>query len=713
MKLKIFFFLSAILLFSPLYAAPTIGLSLSGGGALGLAHIGVLKVMERAGLQPDYITGTSMGSLVGGLYASGYSALEMEQIVLSIDWPAVLNDKVDRSWKSMIEKEYDSKFIISLPMDGLDVQIPGGMILGNNVSLLLSRLLAHTSSVKHFDDLPIPFRCVATDLETGEAFVFEDGKLADAMRASMSIPSIFSPVENRGRVLADGMIARNFPVSDVKDMGADIIIGVDVMAEPMTREQFTNIGQVFNQSLALYSLPVNKLQRELCDYLILPDLGSYSTLSYMNAAEIIALGEQAAENYLVNFQLLAELKGQKQLSVQTEKPDHFAINRVEFNGLKDIKPASLLSMMSLHTPGEFSTEDIEFAVRRIYGTGFFDIVTWKLIDRKEGYILRLSVKELPAIALKAGLFWDNQIDSGLLWGLNFKNRFIEGTYSMLEGRLSENPYVNLSFFYQYGQLFGSILRTDLWFNNYSEIKIENDSDSALFNLRTYGARSSLGFYLSNSFNFGIGAEKEFYSVAIDNNDREITDFFTLNAFLNIDTVNRTFFPTSGTFLELENKVYTPWLSVGDYDQEQIFSRSYVNWKQFFNLPGPFSLAFQSQAGRYLFSDGLAVQSFIIGGYSGFLNQSIPFQGYEFAEIISDTMILGSARFQWEVQNNIFLSIIGNGGKVNDALDSSEIIWSSSLELGLQTPLGALVVSPVVGNGKNTFSFYMGFGSGAF
>ncbi len=210
---------------------PKVGLVLSGGGAKGLAHIGVLRAMEKAGLTPDYITGTSMGSIVGGLYAIGYSADEIDSIVSTVDWDELLTNEIPLSDIAIEEKEYYGRYIAELPIEGVKVSLPKGLIEGQKLTELLTRLTRPAHGISDFSKFPIPFACVAANIETGLPEVLNKGFLPEAIRASMSIPTVFTPIEIDDKLLVDGGLVRNFPVQEVLDMGADIVIGVFVSSD--------------------------------------------------------------------------------------------------------------------------------------------------------------------------------------------------------------------------------------------------------------------------------------------------------------------------------------------------------------------------------------------------------------------------------------------------------------------------------------------------
>jgi len=279
---------------------PRIGLVLAGGGAKGSAHIGVLKVLEELRVPIDAIAGTSMGALVGGGYASGLSAADMEHAVTSVDWNQLFDDDPPRAEWPMRRKEESLRptFGFSIGRRDGEFRLPKGAISGQEVLLYLSDLTRGAEGVEHFDQLPIPFRAVATDLETGEMVVFDHGPLPFAMRASMAVPGAFAPLETQDRIYVDGGLVRNFPVDIVRAMGVDIVIGVKLESDPPTREQISTVlgttGQMF------YILLSQNEQRSVAeidprrDVLVTPQLGDIGAGDFDRGKEAIATGVEAA-----------------------------------------------------------------------------------------------------------------------------------------------------------------------------------------------------------------------------------------------------------------------------------------------------------------------------------------------------------------------------------------------------------------------------------
>ncbi len=278
---------------------PKIGLALSGGGARGGAHVGILIALEEMNIPIDYIAGTSMGAIVGGLYASGYTAAEVEQILIRTDWKKGLTDQPARRNRTMRKKDLERQFLVPFRV-GFNkgkIQLPLGAIEGQHLDQMFSQLLLPVVDVDDFDELPIPFRTVATDLVTGEEVVLSSGSLPNALRASMSIPGVFAPVRINDRILVDGGMVNNLPVSVVRAMGADIVIAVDISMPLLTEEKLTSFLSVTEQLAGFLTRRNTERQIQLLgaeDILIIPELGDFSSADFEGAEEIVHLGYEAA-----------------------------------------------------------------------------------------------------------------------------------------------------------------------------------------------------------------------------------------------------------------------------------------------------------------------------------------------------------------------------------------------------------------------------------
>ncbi|MCJ8346733.1 patatin-like phospholipase family protein, partial [bacterium] len=227
-----------------------VGLALSGGAAKGFAHLGVLKVFEREGIPIHLISGTSMGSVIGGLYSVGCTAIELEEELLKLDWEEILDDKPKRRNVSMEQKDQLDRYVVSLPFKDGHINLPSGLVAGQNMEAVLSKSAWPYHNVHDFRNFRIPFTAITTDLETGDAVTISSGNLPEAMRASIGLPNAFTPKRYRGKLLADGMMVRNFPVKDVIEMGADIVIGVDVGSNLFKAKDLDNLVNIMDQTVS-------------------------------------------------------------------------------------------------------------------------------------------------------------------------------------------------------------------------------------------------------------------------------------------------------------------------------------------------------------------------------------------------------------------------------------------------------------------------------
>jgi NTE family protein len=385
-----------------------IGLVLGGGGARGAAHIGVLKVLERERVPVCRIAGTSMGAIVGGLYASGYSADEIEAILAAIDWKDVLNDDPPRTDFPMRRKNDTLRYLLDARLGLRDgaIQLPRGVIQGQKLLTLLRRLVLHTWKTPTFDDLPIPFRAVATDIATGEAVVFDRGDLALAIRASMSVPAAFAPLRVDGRLLVDGGIVNNVPVDVVKAMGADRVIVVDVGAPLLKDSELTSPFAITMQMLDVLMKQRTAQVLEAmdpADVKITPELGDIGSASFDRAVEAIAPGETAAMRVLLQLRELSAAEAEYTALATRHRRAHFDPPLVEFLDVvtRRSKTAGYVAReLEGFEDRPLDAVALERRVNSVYGQGNYERISWKLVE-KDG---RTGVEVLP-------------VDKG--WGPNF------------------------------------------------------------------------------------------------------------------------------------------------------------------------------------------------------------------------------------------------------------------------------------------------------
>ena len=321
----------------------------------------------------DCISGTSMGSIVGGLYSMGYSAAELEKIVVGINWDNLFDDSLDRKNTPMEQKILNERYFASIAFRDDGIDIPSGLLNGHKTYLELKKLTWNAEGVESFLNHPIPFVALATNLSTGNAVKFENGDLAQVMSASMAIPSIFSPVKIDGELYVDGMMSRNFPVEDVIELGADIVIGVDVGSDIEKDKQY-NVFNIINQVFAYRGFESSLEQRKMVDYLIIPGLEDYSPTDFDKVQEIIEIGEKAAREQLDKLKELAIYKPKK-VDTLIELDKTLYIEKLELVNLNGkLSEKAVVSLLKKPLPNTFSQEEINLFINKLYGVGIYESI---------------------------------------------------------------------------------------------------------------------------------------------------------------------------------------------------------------------------------------------------------------------------------------------------------------------------------------------------
>lgn len=452
-SLLIFFSMSNVLAQGTQGKEPKIGLVLSGGGAKGMAHVGVLRYMEKAGIRPDYIVGTSMGSVIGGMYALGYSADELEAIIRSSDWELIVSNRVGFNDISFEEKEYYNRYIVELPVVGTKVGFPSGLIEGQKLSETLHYYTWPANEIKNFDSLPIPFRCVATDVRNGEGIVIKSGSLQDALRASLAIPTFFTPFDMDSTLAVDGGVVNNFPVDVVREMGADIVIGVNV-----SDEDFIDPKELGSFAAILMQIAMSKSYSKLIDNIkntdiyIKPDLKNNSTGSFGKYDEILRLGDAAGQQYYERFKALADSLGinRPTLGIGLEvEPIH--VSKIEVSGNKLFSDLLITSKLGIEEGDIVTRNQVRDGISRVFGINGFYKVDYSLIKQEDdSHILQIRTREKPKNVLFASFHYDNEFSVGLVLNLTMRDLIGKSSRTVVVGDISENPKLRLDYYKYFG-----------------------------------------------------------------------------------------------------------------------------------------------------------------------------------------------------------------------------------------------------------------------
>ena len=445
---------------------PKIGLTLSGGGAKGAAHIGVLKVMEEEGIPIDCIAGTSMGAIIGGLYALGYTPDEMDTIIREIEWNEYIGDHIDRPDLSFENKEKATTLWMEVPFNTaknikFSNSLPGGFVSGNNILNLFNSLCVGYNKEMDFDKLPIPFACVATDISTGEQINFRHGVLSECMRASMAIPGVFAPIKIGDKVLIDGGMQDNFPVDVCREMGANIVIGVTVSNRYKAAEDINSLPQLVEMLTVLVTQNKAGENKELCRIFLHPDVEGYSSMSFDKESinTLIDRGYQEASKHRAEFRQLRRMLDEmgypkrtrynapKAKNLTPYSDEKIKLSNLVMKGLEPNHVEWLLHESGLDKADEVTGADIRRLVSICYGTGAFKSITYNLEEYKvEGeQVYVLVIDFVPAEPHNMGLsaHFDSQTAASLFFRLGFNENRLSGDQLVVEGSFGSNNKIKV------------------------------------------------------------------------------------------------------------------------------------------------------------------------------------------------------------------------------------------------------------------------------
>lgn len=432
---------------------PKVGVVLSGGGAKGFAHIGALRVIEEAGIPIDYIAGTSMGSIIGGLYAVGYDPDMMQKLCTEQDWDLIIKDQIPRKFIPLEKRINERHYLVTVPYKNHKLKLKRSVVDGMYVNMLLTRLTMPAYKERNFSKLPVPFLCIGTDMISADPIEFTHGSLAQSIRSSMSIPFLFEPVEYQGYLLCDGGLTNNFPVRNVRDKGADIIIGVDLEIVKSDPEVLDNSLKVLERLISVVSQDESNKAREECDILIRPDIGKANMMSFNDFSPIIKCGEDGAREKFPELKRLADsLQALGPFEVErhhTQPVDRVTISGVQVEGIDDYNARLVIAEFGDEFPAEFLIDDIETIIVKIYSQGYYSNVWYELIDTEDGNIIRLHCKNRSSLNFGVGMHYDNNYGVGLLLNMNARTKHF--TYNV-DLNVSDNPYFRAGATHRYTKM---------------------------------------------------------------------------------------------------------------------------------------------------------------------------------------------------------------------------------------------------------------------
>lgn len=667
-----------------------VGLALSGGGAKGIAHIGILKAIEDAGLRIDYITGTSMGSLVGGLYAIGYTSDQLIELAKNNNFVDLFTERVNRRHISNYEKLFDGRTIATFPINERGINLPAGIITGQNIYAYLTRHTWPAHHTENFDDFLIPYATIGTDIETGDAKVFRSGYLADAIRASISIPSAMYPHRIGDRYYVDGGLARNLPVQDAFDMGANFVIAVDVSTPLLPQEQLRSLTEIMNQAVLYRINERTDEQKALADLAItISRLDDYNMMDFDQAALFIDFGLEKGAEYLDHFKEIAALQSTPAvLRAELPPPSPLPINDVLIEGNTLFDDDFIIRLLDFESGTSLSPELIEEKISRLHSSQYIQQVTYRIVpDDDYYYNLKITVVENKSNDFKVGLRYETQTQASILAEATFQDLLHTGSINRFDLRLGDDISFNSDYIY-YGAL-GSSLAALTSFQFHSE-KVDGFVDGDLtssFTNRIIRGEMSVGNYFSNINLFSVGVRKDFIYQAdrinIENIEPSSDDYLSFFARYLLDKVNRNSYPTNGQKLFLEahhsnSSILSPIL----------FTSLRGYFEGHFAVTDEFTVRTTAYAG-YSYGNDLPWSYWSVPNRYERPYGSLHFGGFSRYEISSRNMQIGSFGFQVEPIYHRFIGMDIFAGRFMDDWNIS--LLRDDIEYGASITVGALTI----------------------
>ncbi len=717
---------------------PKIGLTLSGGGAKGLAHIGILKAIDSAGLKIDYITGTSMGSIIGSLYAVGYSADSIEKVAQSIDWDLLLSNQSSLRSIFMEEKEEYSKYVIELPWVNHRFRLPSGVLEGQELWLKFSELFFPVYSQKDFSKFSIPFRCIGTDVGTGEAVVMKEGEIISAIRSSMAIPSVFTAVDYNGKKLIDGGLVRNFPVRDVKEMGADFVIGSNVASGLLPSDKVRNAFQILLQVAFFREAEDNKIEVPQCNIYIPFKMEKYSMGSFSDAGAILNLGLEEGRNLYPTFKKLKDSLDSIYGPVEIHPNrlpvvDRVRISSYEVHGTDKTSPDFFTHTMDFITNQDYTAKKLANMVRQAYGTRYYKRVVYSLEPLPDGTCkIIFDVTENPLTFAKLGLHYNRFSGIGLIANLTARNFLVTNSRSLVSINLGESVRVRGEHLQYMGRRKNVAVLLETQFDRFDVATYEYDQykQNGLYkqNLFKFGGR--VQFSANRRFTLGIGSRFEWvrYSPTITTEFafKGSNDYVTSFMALSHNSLDRGVYPRRGVRIDLEGgwvgKQHPRVKFMGTQPQPgsdtTVASNGYPRTTMYLESYAPVSrrttLLMNMQGGVNFRYDRNVMNEFIIGGLTKLFRNQITFAGLQEGTLYSPSVLTIQGGLRYQVFSNTYITgranvLFNNLISTSRFFNNADFFSGYALTFSYNFALGPLEISAMYCDQTKRLQSYINLG----
>ncbi|WP_406685511.1 patatin-like phospholipase family protein [Seonamhaeicola sp. MEBiC1930] len=664
-----------------------VGLVLSGGGAKGLAHIGALKVIDSLEVKIDYVGGTSMGAIIGALYASGYSGKQLDSIFKYADFDNIITDNLPRASKDFFERANDEKYAVKLPFNDFRIKLPSALSRGQNAYDLLLKLLLHVNEVDDFSKLPIPFFCIATNMETGKQVILEKGNLTQSVMASGALPTLFQPVTIGDYIFIDGGVVNNYPIDELRAKGMDVIIGVDVQDGLMGREELKSAPEVLLQISNFRTIKDMEVKSGKTDIYIKPNIKDYNLVSFDAVNQLVELGRLAGIEKTEELNVLLRNKSKETLrhNLRPYTQDSIVINKIVINGLKKYTRSYTLGKLKLKSNKKIGYSNLRKGINSLVATNNFDSFEYELKTSEsiEGYDFHANLKEAETRTfLKLGVHYDNLYKSGALVNITTKRLLFNNDIASLDVVLGDNVRYNFEYLIDKGFYWSVGLRSR--FNNFHKnisaqlILDDTEFDAVGLNKIDVELQDQTNqFYLQTLFRkdfaLSLGLEHKRLEIssetlATEEEDEDFvfenTDYVSLFSNLKLDTYDDKYFPKKGVYFNGDIHTY---LYASHFNTEfEAFSIAKADLGYAFSTSDKLAINLKTSGGFKLGDKSTQTLDFALGGYgNNLINNFIPFIGYDFISLTGNSYVMASASANYEVFKKHYLTIEANWANVDD------------------------------------------------
>ena len=696
---------------------PRVGLVLSGGSAKGFAHIGVLQVLHDLGIHVDIVTGTSMGAIIGGLYAAGYTPAQLDSLVTQEDWSNLFRRPTDRRQQSPAEKSANERYMITFPLEHARIALPQSVVPRQAIAEHLERYTWPVHNITDFDSLPTAFGALVTNLDTGQPILLRHGSLAQAIEASAAVPGAFAPVRLAdGQLVVDGAVVRNIPAEDARAMGADLVICVDVSERPSPADSLQSLVDVMQQSVSFRVQASNLVERPLCNVVIDPDVNGIPSLDFGQASAWIARGREAALAKRSALLAIADsehaARGVIPPRAPLPRPDSIFILQVSWTRVSEGADALVRAAIGLDDSTWATEGDVAAAVDRVYSTGRFDQVSFRVMHRPGGDDLLLDLTEGDRDVVGVGLRYDTPRGAALLVGATVNDWLTPGSKATLTARLGDELQYDGRFMLGAGPEARFLQTYRASFTRTALPLVRPVGAQAAPELDVKSLSVRIARVLGHAGYVGVELSREQSNDGVQGGDslfalRQQT-YATIGAVLALDTYDQLFAPTRGGSILLRTE-----RALGGHQ----FERHSLDAQAAFPLRRGLALLGRADIG-YGLGDQLPLHDrFFLGGSvpsTVWESQFIPFVGLDPQSAQGTVVAAVQGGVRAEVRDNLFVTVRGNAGNVFDrwpaSAGHSEYLTGGGVTVGTMLAPGPLTVTFGTRSLRQTPVFEIAFGA---